>query len=66
MYILNVPMAYPLYNITIMSTHHVDLSIVPQHRDTPLHLAIRGGHVTCVEHLLCTPGIDLNVTGEVS
>ena len=28
---------------------------------TPLHLAVNGGHSTCVEHLLSTPGIDVNI-----
>ena len=28
---------------------------------TPLHLAAREGHTTCVEHLLSTPGIDVNI-----
>ena len=33
---------------------------------TPLHLAARGGHTTCVEHLLSTPGIDVNIKDRVS
>ena len=33
---------------------------------TPLHLAAREGHTTCVEHLLSTPGIDVNIKDEVS
>ena len=37
-----------------------------QNGDTPLHLAARGGHTTCVEHLLSTSGIDVNSTNEVS
>ena len=28
--------------------------------DTPLHFAARGGHTTCVEHLLSAPGIDVD------
>ena len=28
---------------------------------TPLHLAARGGHTTCVECLLSIPGIDVNI-----
>ena len=31
-----------------------------------LYIAARGGHTTCVEHLLSTPGIDVNIKGEVS
>ena len=34
--------------------------------DTPLHLAARGGHTACVEHLLSTPGIDVNIKDNVS
>ena len=33
---------------------------------TPLHYAARGGHTTCVERLLSTPGIDVNITDVVS
>ena len=29
--------------------------------DTPLHFALKGGHTACVEHLLSTPGIDVNI-----
>ena len=32
----------------------------------PLVLAAMGGHTTCVEHLLSTPGIDLNIKDEVN
>ena len=28
--------------------------------NTPLHLAAKGGHTACVEHLLSSPGIDVN------
>ena len=37
-----------------------------QHGNTPLHLAARGGHTTCVERLLSTPGIDVNIKDRVS
>ena len=37
-----------------------------QDDNTPLYLAVRGGHTTCVEQLLSTPGIDVNIKGEVS
>ena len=32
---------------------------------TPLHLAACGGHTTCVEHLLSTPGIDVNIQDQL-
>ena len=32
-----------------------------QDGDAPLHIAARGGHTTCVECLLSTPGIDVNI-----
>ena len=37
-----------------------------QDADTPLHLVARDGNTTCVEHLLSTPGIDVNIKGKVS
>ena len=33
---------------------------------TPLHYATLGGHITCVEHLLSTPGIGVNIKDRVS
>ena len=35
-----------------------------QYGDTPLHLAIKRGHTTCVKRLLSTPGIDVNSRNE--
>ena len=32
---------------------------------TPLHYAACGGRTTCVERLLSTPGIDVNIKNEV-
>ena len=32
----------------------------------PLHHAAKGGSTTCVEHLLSTPGIDVNIRSKVS
>ena len=32
----------------------------------PLHCAAWEGHTTCVEHLLSTPGIDVNIKDKVS
>ena len=37
-----------------------------QDGNTPLHLAARGGHTACVERLLSTPGIDVNIKNQVS
>ena len=37
-----------------------------QYGNTPLLHAARGGHTTCVEHLLSTPGIDVNIKDKVS
>ena len=33
---------------------------------TPLHYAAEGGHTTCVERLLSTHGIDVNIKDKVS
>ena len=32
---------------------------------TPLHYAAEGGHTTCVEHLLPTPGIDVDTVFQI-
>ena len=55
---------------------HVHVYIVPtmlaellyplQDGNTPLHLACKGGHTICVEYLLSTPGIDVNIKDKVS
>ena len=37
-----------------------------QDSDTPLHLALRQGHTTCVECLFSAPGIDVNIKNKVS
>ena len=37
-----------------------------QDGNTPLHHAAMGGHTTFVEHLLSTPGIDVNIKNRVS
>ena len=39
-----------------------------QDGDTPLHYAAKGGHTTCLEHLLSTPGtcINVNIKNNVS
>ena len=53
-------------NVCISLTMLTELLYSLQDGDTPLHLAARGGHTTCVEHLLSTPGIDVNIKDEVS
>ena len=37
-----------------------------QYGDTALNLAAMGGHTTCVEYLLSTPGIDVKIRTGVS
>ena len=45
----------------------VPLLLYPhQDGDTPLHLALRKGHTTCVECLFSAPGIDINIKDGVS
>ena len=36
-----------------------------QDGNTLLHWAARGGHTTCMEHLLSTPDIDVNIKNKV-
>ena len=49
--------ATPNYIVPTMLT---ELLYPLQYGDTPLVLAAREGHTTCVEHLLSTPGIDVD------
>ena len=37
-----------------------------QDGNTPLHIAAKRGHTSCVERLLSTPGIDVNIKDRVS
>ena len=37
-----------------------------QDGDTPLRYAVMGGYAACVEHLVSTPGIDVNIKDGVS
>ena len=59
---------YYMYMCTlyIVPTMLTELLYPHQYGGTPLHYAARGGHTTCVEHLLSTPGIDVNTKDEVS
>ena len=53
-------------HVYIVPTMLTELLYPLQHGDTPLHLAALKGHTTCVEHLLSTPGIDVNIKDGVS
>ena len=54
-------------HVYIVPTMLTELLLYPlQHGNTPLHFAAMGGHTTCVERLLSTPGIDVNIENEVS
>ena len=60
-------MYYNVYvHVYIGPTMLTELLYPLQRGYTPLHLAARGGHTTCVEHLHSTPGIDVNIKDEVS
>ena len=52
----------------VVDDHELHVLYPLQDGYTPLHLATRGGHTTCtcVEHLLSTPGIDVNIKNYVS
>ena len=50
----------------VVDDHELHVLYPLQDGYTPLHLATRGGHTTCVEHLLSTPGTDVNIKDEVS
>ena len=55
---------------------HVHVHIVPtvfsellyrlQYGNTLLHIAAREGYTACMEHLISTPGIDVNIKDKVS
>ena len=53
-------------HVYIAPTMLTELLYPLQDGDTPLHLAARRGHTACVEHLLSTPGIDVNIRDKVS
>ena len=50
----------------IVPTMLAELLYPLQHGDTPLHRVARRGHFACVERLLSTPGIDVNIKDNVS
>ena len=52
-------------HVYILPTMLTELLCPLQDGHTPLDLARQGGHTTCVEHLLSTPGIDVNIKNEV-
>ena len=60
----NYPYGNYIYNCvhSLASCFSIVLLMYPlQLGHTPLHLAAKGGHTTCVEHLISTPGIDVNI-----
>ena len=52
--------------VFIVSTMLIELLYPLQYGNTPLHLAAERGRTTCVERLLSTPGIDVNIKNKVS
>ena len=47
-------------HVDIVPTKLTELLYPLQGGDTPLYLAAREHHTTCVEHLLSTPGTDVD------
>ena len=52
--------------VYIVPTMLTELLYPLQKGYAPLYLAVVGNYITCVEHLLSTPGIDVNIKDEVS
>ena len=50
----------------LMTMYRLHVLLYQLQCGTPLHCAAKGGHATCVEHLLSTPGIDVNIKNGVS
>ena len=55
-----------LVHVYTVPTMLTELLYPLQEGYTPLLLAAREGHSTCVERLLSTPGIDVNIKDRVS
>ena len=53
-------------HVFIVRTMLTELLYPLQDGYTPLYVAVREGHATCVERLLSTPGIDVNIKNVVS
>ena len=49
-----------VHDVYIVPTMLTELLYPLQYGNTPLHLAAREGHTTCVKCLLSAPGIDVN------
>ena len=57
---------YYMSHVYILPTMLTEILYPLQYGYSPLHLAANGGHTTCVEHLVSTPGIDVNIKDMVS
>ena len=55
-----------LYGLHVVTMYYCIYLHLQEYGYTPLHLAAKGGHTACVEHLLSTPGIDVNIKDMVS
>ena len=57
---------YYMYMCTLYPPSLAELFYPLQYGACPLHIAAMEGHTTCMEHLLSTPGIDVNIKDNVS
>ena len=55
-----------IVHVYIVPTMLTELLYPLQLGNSPLHIAARNGNTTCMEHLLSTPGIEVNIKGLVS